>query len=96
MEYLEEFNLTIEDINDIKSNFTEDDYSEFVLYEDKIKEILNYLINKGIYNIKNLIMYKPNLFYEDIDFIKSKLDNLNPNSINKINLDINELDNYGI
>ena len=41
-------------------------------------------------------MYKPNLFYEDIDFIKSKLDNLNPNSINKINLDINELDNYGI
>lgn len=91
MNYLEEFNLNIDDINDILRNIDEQDKLEFIYNEEKIKRIIRYFKLKNINNIKDLIINKTYIFYEDYDKLKSIIDKLSKEEINIINKDASNL-----
>lgn len=91
MNYLEGFNLSLDDINDILRNIDEQDKLEFDYNEDKIKKIIKYFLSKKITNIKDIIINKTYIFYEDYDKIKSILDKLTKEQIDLINSDASNL-----
>ena len=62
MNYLEGFNLSLDDINDILRNIDEQDKLEFDYNEDKIKKIIKYFLSKKITNIKDIIINKTYIF----------------------------------
>ena len=91
MEYLKAFNLNMDDINDILRNIDEQDKLEFDYNEIKIKKIIKYFISKRITNIKDLIINRTYIFYEDYDKLKSIIDKLSKEQINLINKDASNL-----
>ena len=65
MNYLEGFNLSLDDINDILRNIDEQDKLEFDYNEDKIKKIIKYFLSKKITNIKDIIINKTYIIYKN-------------------------------
>ena len=74
MEYLTKYNLTTEDIKDIFSSIDEDDKLELDLNEERVSSIIDYFLSIGITNIKDIIITKPNLFYDDVNSIKERIE----------------------
>ena len=74
MEYLTKYNLTTEDIKDITSSIDEDEKLELELNEERVSSIIDYLLSIGLTNIKNIIINKPNLFYDDVNSIKMRIE----------------------
>lgn len=74
MEYLTKYNLTTEDIRDITSSIDEDDKLELELNEERVSSIIDYLLSIGLTNIKDIIINKPNLFYDDVNSIKMRIE----------------------
>ncbi|HIR59636.1 MAG TPA: hypothetical protein IAB38_06250 [Candidatus Onthousia excrementipullorum] len=74
MEYLTKYNLTTEDIRDITSSIDEDDKLELDLNEERVSSIIDYFLLIGITNIKDIIIMKPNLFYDDVNSIKERIE----------------------
>lgn len=97
MEYLKIFNLTDEDIKDITNSIDEMDINEISMKEEKVIEILKYFISMGITNIKDIIIYKTYLLYDDIETIKEKFNKYsNINIIKLINEDAVNLELIGL
>lgn len=97
MEYLKIFNLTDEDIKDITNSIDEMDINEISMKEEKVIEILKYFISIGITNIKDIIIYKTYLLYDDIETIKDKFNKYsNINIIKLINEDAVNLELIGL
>ncbi len=74
MDYLIKYNLTNEDINDIIESIDEEDRLEIELNEERISSILNYFLSIGLTNIKDIIITKSNLFYDDVNSIKMRIE----------------------
>ena len=74
MEYLTKYNLTTEDIRDITSSIDEDDKLELDLNEERVSSIIDYFLSIGLTNIKDIIITKPNLFYDDVNSIKMRIE----------------------
>lgn len=74
MEYLTKYNLTTEDIRDITSSIDEDDKLELDLNEERVSSIIDYFLSIGLTNIKDIIITKPNLFYDDVNSIKERIE----------------------
>ena len=74
MEYLTKYNLTAEDINDIINTIDEDDKLELELNEERVSSIIDYFLSIGLTNIKDIIINKPNLFYDDVNSIKERIE----------------------
>ena len=74
MEYLTKYNLTTEDINDIINTIDEEDKLELELNEERVSSIIDYLLSIGLTNIKDIIINKPNLFYDDVNSIKMRIE----------------------
>ena len=74
MEYLTKYNLTTEDIKDITSSIDEDDKLELELNEERVSSIIDYFLSLGLTNIKDIIITKPNLFYDDVNSIKMRIE----------------------
>ena len=91
MDYLKQYNLTDNDINEIINNLDEKDLLEYDVHEENITKILDYLVKRNI-NIKPLLMNKSYLFYADADKIISVLDSIEDKDLIKINDDINVID----
>ena len=97
MEYLEKYNLTNEDIENIISNIDEQDILEIEYNQKRVEEIIEYLLSIGIKDIKAILMYKTNIFYDDIDSIKRRVEEYNGiDLIELINEDIVNFDLIGI
>ena len=97
MEYLKIFNLTDEDIKDITNSIDEMDINEISMKEEKVIEILKYFISMGITNIKDIIIYKTYLLYDDIETIKEKFNkDSNINIIKLITEDAVNLELIGL
>lgn len=97
MEYLKIFNLTDKDIEDITNSIDEMDINEISMKEEKVTEILKYFISMGITNIKDIIIYKTYLLYDDIETIKEKFNKYsNINIIKLINEDAVNLELIGL
>ena len=97
MEYLKKYNLTDEDINEIINSIDEMDINEISMKESKIEEILRYFISIGITNLKDIIIYKTYLLYDDVEVIKDKINKYgNINIIKLINEDAINFDLIGL
>lgn len=96
MNYLKKYGLSNEDIKDIENNLDDMDINLLYVNEDKVIDIIDYLVSIGFTNVKDLLMYKTNLFYIKLDVIKARIDKDKDNIINEINNDVNYLDKVGL
>lgn len=91
MDYLKVFNLTKEDLKEIENSISDIDYSELSMHEERVIKIIKFLRSKNIKNIKDLLINKTELFYENLDYIKSIFENIDSKMIESINEDANNL-----
>lgn len=94
MDYFKKYGLNDEEIDDIKNYIDNDDVNNYYVNELDVIEILDYLISIGIDNIKDILKYKANIFYEKLDNIKKSFDN-RKNIVKLINEDITNFELIG-
>ena len=72
MDFLKKYGLTNEDVENLEINLENDDINFICMHEEEIKEIIEYLISKGLNkdDIIELLIYKTELFYEPKDKVK--------------------------
>ena len=64
MSYLKDYNLSDEDLQEIYDNLSDEEWILITGSSSKIKEILDYLTSLGITNVKDMFLYKMNIFYQ--------------------------------
>lgn len=94
MNYIKNYGLTDEDIKEIEEYLSDEDINNYYVSELRVAEILDYLKSLGIKNIKDILMYKSNIFYESVNTIKKNIPN-NKIIIELINEDYQNLDRLG-
>jgi len=96
MKYLNEYNITDEEIEDIKKvlDKAEVNIDMFIYNEEKIKRILDIFKNLGIKNLYDIIITNPYMFYDTVSSIESKINGYkDKNELARlINEDPNNLD----
>ena len=75
MNYLKDYNISLEQINYLKENFDNKQQDNFIYNNDKIKKILNIFLELGITNLYNIIITNPDMFFDTLDSIKKRIDN---------------------
>ena len=75
MNYIKNYGLTDEDIKEIEEYLSDEDINNYYVSELRVAEILDYLKSLGIKNIKDILMYKSNIFYESVNTIKKNIPN---------------------
>lgn len=96
MKYLKKYGLSLNDIKEIEESLDDMDLNLLYVNEDKIISILDYLVSIGFTNIKELLMYKSNLFYIKLDVIIDRISKDKENIIKEINEDVSYLDKVGL
>ena len=94
MNYIKNYGLTDEDIKEIEEYLSDEDINNYYVSELRVAEILDYLKSLGIKNIKDILMYKSNIFYECVNTIKKNIPN-DKIIIELINEDYQNLDRLG-
>lgn len=87
MDYFKNYGLTDNDINDIIEYVDNDDMNNYYINELDIIDILNYFKEVGIINLKDILKYKSNIFYEKVDNIKRNIES-RKDAIKLINEDV--------
>lgn len=72
MEYLKEYDI---DTEFLEEKLDDKDIDYISLYENKIKNIVEYLNEKNINDIEGLLAFRTPLFYNELDTIKDAFDN---------------------
>lgn len=93
MDYLEKYNLSKDDIEEIINSIDEVDRIEYEIHEENICKILDYLKEKD-FDIKKLLINKSYMFYTKFDLLIDKLNNIPEERISKINGDVDKIDEY--
>lgn len=97
IDYLKNYNLTEEQIKVIKENITLIQIQELELLEENVCKMLDYLKSLNINNIYNLIMYRSDLCFLELDEFKKILNNYDIALIKYIiENDIGDLINFNI
>ena len=96
MKYLKKYGLSLNDIKEIEESLDDLDLNLLYVNEDKVISILDYLVSIGFTNIKELLMYKSNLFYIKLDVIIDRISKDKENIIKEINEDVSYLDKVGL
>lgn len=96
MKYLKKYGLYLNDIKEIEESLDDMDLNLLYVNEDKVISILDYLVSIGFTNIKELLMYKSNLFYIKLDVIIDRISKDKENIIKEINEDVSYLDKVGL
>lgn len=96
MKYLKKYGLSLNDIKEIEESLDDMDLNLLYVNEDKVISILDYLVSIGFTNIKELLMYKSNLFYIKLDVIIDRISKNKENIIKEINEDVSYLDKVGL
>lgn len=96
MKYLKKYGLSLNDIKEIEESLDDMDLNLLYVNEDKVISILDYLVSIGFTNIKELLMYKSNLFYIKLDVIIDRISKDKENIIKEINKDVSYLDKVGL
>lgn len=76
MKYLEDYDVTEEQIEIIKNVLKESDVDEdiFIYSPEKVCKILDLFKGIGVNNIFNVIVTSPAMFYDTVSSIKARLD----------------------
>ena len=93
MDYLEKYNLSKDDIEEIINSIDEVDRIEYEIHEENICKILDYLKEKD-FDIKKLLINKSYMVYTKFDLLIDKLNNIPEERISKINGDVDKIDEY--
>lgn len=96
MKYLKKYGLSLNDIKEIEESLDDMDLNLLYVNEDKVISILDYLVSIGFINVKELLMYKSNLFYIKLDVIIDRISKDKENIIKEINEDVSYLDKVGL
>ena len=96
MKYLKKYGLSLNDIKEIEETLDDMDLNLLYVNEDKVISILDYLVSIGFTNVKELLMYKSNLFYIKLDVIIDRISKDKENIIKEINEDVSYLDKVGL
>ena len=96
MKYLKKYGLSLNDIKEIEESLDDMDLNLLYVNEDKVISILDFLVSIGFTNIKELLMYKSNLFYIKLDVIIDRISKDKENIIKEINEDVSYLDKVGL
>lgn len=96
MKYLKKYGLTLNDIKLIEESLDDMDLNLLYVNEDKVISILDYLVSIGFTNVKDLLIFKSNLFYIKLDVIIDRISKDKENIINEINEDVSYLDKIGL
>lgn len=96
MKYLKKYGLSLNDIKEIEESLDDMDLNLIYVNEDKVISILDYLVSIGFTNVKELLMYKSNLFYIKLDVIIDRISKDKENIIKEINEDVSYLDKVGL
>ncbi len=92
MKYLLNYNLSEEDLETLKEELTERDILELSTNQERVEEILNHFLSVGIHNLKEILLYKVDLFYDNPNTIMHFLATCSKDTIDKINEDVQNLD----
>lgn len=95
MEFLLEYNLTSEEIEQIEAVNSENTLRNIKMNLRNVREIIDYLINLGITTetLKDLFIYQIGMFYKTKPEIEQVFDEYEIDSIVKsLNYDVNTLD----
>ena len=71
MEYILNFNLTEEDLTNLKNKLSEEDIKKFELFSRIVKENFGYLNNMNISNMKEVFINHYNMFLMNPDRFKA-------------------------
>ena len=96
MKYLKKYGLSLNDIKQIEESLDDMDLNLLYVNEDKVISILDYLVSIGFTNVKELLMYKSNLFYIKLDVIIDRISKDKEHIIKEINDDVSYLDKVGL
>lgn len=97
MNYLEKYGLTTSQIEYICTELDSDEINEFIVYKDRVSELLDYFISIGLNDITNLLIAKRNVFYEDKETVQKLIENCsNPNIINLLKEDLINFELIGL
>lgn len=96
MKYLKKYGLSLNDIKEIEESLDDMDLNLLYVNEDKVISILDYLVSIGFTNVKELLMYKSNLFYIKLDVIIDRISKDKENIIKEINEEVSYLDKVGL
>ena len=96
MKYLKKYGLSLNDIKEIEESLDDMDLNLLYVNEDKVISILDFLVSIGFTNVKELLMYKSNLFYIKLDVIIDRISKDKENIIKEINEDVSYLDKVGL
>ena len=95
MEFLMNYNITSEDVNNIVMNNNEFVIKNVIANKDRVKEVIEYLMELGVTSsaIKEMFIYQIGIFYKTKDEIRDAFDEYEIDSIVKsLNYDANTLD----
>ena len=95
MDYLKKFNLTDEDIKELEEELDDMDKIFINMHKNKITNIIELFKSKG-FNIKDILLHRSNIFYEEEDRIRKVLSNLDNDTLNKLKNDISKLELIGL
>ena len=75
MNYLKEYDITDEQIEDIKKvlDVTEVSMDIFLFNEDKVRNILDLFKNIGVHNFYEIIITNPYMFYDTVRSIEVRI-----------------------
>lgn len=97
MNYLKQFNLSDDDLNEIYDSLSDEDWQFVSATKIQIEDLLEYFISIGITNIKDIFLYRPNVLYqyaEDMEqYIKDCKDK---DIVSKINEDVENFELLGL
>ena len=94
MDYFKKYGLNEEDIKELENYIDDDDINNYYVNELEIIDILDYLNEIRIKNIKDILKYKTNIFYEKLDNIKKSFEN-RKDIVKLINEDITNFELIG-
>lgn len=97
IDYLKKYDLTDEQIKIIKANITLIQIQELELLEDNVCKILDYLKSMDIKNIYNLLLYRSDLCFLELEEFKEIISKYDISLIKYIiENDISDLINFNI
>lgn len=94
MDYFKKYGLNEKDIKEIENYIEDDDINNYYVNELEIIQILDYLTEIGLNNIKDILKYKTNIFYEKLNNIKKSFED-RKDVVKLINEDITNFELIG-
>ena len=97
IDYLKNYNLTDNDLLNIKKRYNASYLNYFEVMMDNVCTVLNYFKSIGVKDLANILLYRPDLCFRNLDYLKEQLNKYDSKMVLYIfNNDINDLVNFDI